>query len=157
MIRAMTAASLVLTLLVVGCGRAQKVCAVCNREECTGMAFRVTLENGRVVETCCARCGMHYLESNQQRARAFQATDFATGQWTDAMKAVFVSGSDVRPCATPATRRDAQGCCMYMAYDRCLPSLVAFVDRQAALAFQKEHGGQLVALDTMGAKSGGGG
>src|SRR5438876_4528069 len=91
-----TVAFVLLTLWVAACGRAHKVCAVCNRDECTGMAFRMTLENGRAVETCCAHCAMHYLESNKQRAKVLQATDFASGQWIDATKAVFVSGSDVK-------------------------------------------------------------
>src|ERR1041384_1489952 len=158
MVRGIQAVAFVfLTLCVTACGHARKVCAVCNRDECTGMAFRITLENGRAVETCCARCGMHYLESNKQQAKAIQATDFTTGNWIDATKAVFVSGSDVRPCASTAAHRDAQGCSMYVAYDRCLPRLVAFADQQAAQTFQKEHGGQLVALDTIAGKSPGAG
>ena len=152
-----TVAFVLLTLWVAACGRAHKVCAVCNRDECTRMAFRMTLENGRAVETCCARCAMHYLESNKQRAKVLQATDFASGRWIDATTAVFVSGSNVKACTAIESRRDAQGCCMYMAYDRCLPSLVAFGDKQGALAFQKEHGGELVALEAIAAKSGGGG
>ena len=132
--------------LVAGCGPSHRVCAVCDRAECKGMAFRMTLENGKVVETCCARCAMHYLENHHQQARRMEATDFATGHWVDATHAVYVSGSDVHPCAAMQTLRDPQGCCMLKTYDRCLPSLVAFAAKDQASEFQKGHGGQLVAF-----------
>jgi hypothetical protein len=129
--------------LLTGCNRGEQVCPVCQREECKAMAFRVTLANGKVIETCCPRCGLHYVEAMKEPARGYAATDFTTGRWIDATKATYVSDSDVKGCAMPSARRDAQGCCMYVAYDRCLPSLVAFADRSAALAFQKQHGGDV--------------
>lgn len=143
--RSQTVALIVVALaLVTGCGRGAKTCAVCAREECHGLAFRVTLESGQQVETCCARCGLHYVEAGNRRARSFEATDFATGKWIDAGNAVFVSGSDAHACASMESRRDAEGCCLMKTYDRCLPSLVAFASRDAALTFQKEHGGELI-------------
>jgi NosL len=132
--------------LVVGCARSQHVCAVCERAECKGMAFRMTLESGKIVETCCPRCALHYLEANHVTARKVEATDFATGNWVEATHAAYVSDSDVHPCAVLETRVDPQGCCMTKAYDRCLPSLVAFAAKDQAAAFQKDHGGQLVAF-----------
>jgi hypothetical protein len=135
-----------------GCGPSHRACAVCDREECKGMAFRVTLENGKVVETCCPRCAMHYLGTHHLQARRLEATDFATGNRVDATHAVYVSDSDVHPCATLETRRDPQGCCMMKSYDRCLPSLVAFAAKDQALEFQKNHGGQLVGLQEISKK-----
>ena len=135
-----------------GCGRGPKTCAICQRDECKGMAFRVTLESGKTVETCCPRCGLHYLEVNHQQARALEATDFATGHWVDATNAVFVSDSDMHPCAEMNAMRDAQGCCMMKTYDRCLPSLVAFADKDQATTFQKAHGGQIITFQSISAK-----
>ena len=143
---------LLCVLLAAGCSRSPRMCAVCDRAECKGMAFRVTLENGKVVETCCPRCALHYLESNHQQARTMEATDFATGHWVDATHAVYVSDSDVHPCAEMNTMRDPQGCCLMKTYDRCLPSLVAFAAKDDASAFQKDHGGQLVALQEISRK-----
>lgn len=139
-------------VVAAGCSKSPRMCAVCNREECTGLAFRVTLENGKVVETCCARCGLHYLEGNHLRARRMEATDFATGRWVDAANAMYVSGSDMHPCAEVQSIRDPQGCCMMKTYDRCLPSLVAFATKDQATAFQKSHGGQLVGFQVVVAK-----
>jgi hypothetical protein len=135
-----------LSLLLTACTRSPHVCAVCDRAECKGMAFRVTLEDGKVVETCCPRCALHYLETNHQQARVMEATDFATGRWMDATHAVYVSDSNMHPCTELNTLRDPQGCCMLKTYDRCLPSLVAFAANDEASAFQKNHGGQLVAF-----------
>ena len=147
-----TLALLLCVALAAGCSRSARMCAVCDRAECKGMAFRVTLENGKEVETCCPRCALHYLESNHQQARKMEATDFATGNWVDATHAVYVSDSDVHPCAEMNTMRDQQGCCLMKTYDRCLPSLVAFAAKDDASAFQKTHGGQLVALQEISRK-----
>jgi hypothetical protein len=137
---------------VVGCSKSPRMCAVCGREECKGMAFRVTLENGKVVETCCPRCGLHYLTDNHLQARKLEATDFATGNWVDATKAVYISDSDMHPCTEMGSLRDPQGCCLMKTYDRCLPSLVAFVGKDEAAPFQKNHGGQLVGFQAISAK-----
>ena len=138
--------------LVAGCGRSEHVCAVCDRDECKGLAFRLTLENGKTVETCCPRCALHYLEANHVTARKMEATDFATGNWVEATQAVYVSESNVHPCAALEARRDPQGCCLMKTYDRCLPSLVAFAAQDQAAAFQKNHGGQLVAFQEIARK-----
>jgi hypothetical protein len=151
--RSQAVALIVVTLLLAGCGRGEKVCAVCHRDECKAMAFRITLESGKTIETCCPRCGIHYLETSKQQPRRLEATDFATGRWIEASTATFVSDSDVRGCAPMEMRRDAQGCCMMKEYDRCLPSLVAFADRAAALGFQNEHGGQLLVYAEISAKA----
>jgi nitrous oxide reductase accessory protein NosL len=138
---------LCVTVLLAGCSRSPKHCAVCERDQCKGLAFRVTLQNGKTVETCCPRCGLHYLASTKQQAKALQATDLASGQWIDATKAVYVEGSDVSHCAPLEVRRDAQGCCLYKTYDRCLPSLIAFQDAQQVVAFQKQHGGEVLSWE----------
>jgi hypothetical protein len=149
----MRAMALILCVaFVAGCSKSPRMCAVCEREECKGLAFRVTLENGKVVETCCPRCALHYLENNHQQARKMEATDFATGKWVDATRAVYVSDSDVHPCAELNAMRDPQGCCLMKTYDRCLPGLVAFAAKDQAATFQKDHGGQLVAFQEISAK-----
>jgi len=116
------------------------------------MGFRMTLVNGKVVETCCPRCAMHYLESNHQKARKMEATDFATGHWVDATSAIYVSDSDLHPCAEMQSMRDPQGCCLMKTYDRCLPSLVAFADKSQAAIFRKAHGGEFASFQSISAK-----
>jgi nitrous oxide reductase accessory protein NosL len=140
---------LCVAVLLVGCSRGPKHCAVCERDECKGLAFRVTLQNGKTVETCCPRCGLHYLASTKQQAKALQATDIVSGRRVDARKAVYVEGSDVSHCAPLEVRRDAFGCCYYKGFDRCSPSLIAFASEESAQAFQKQHGGKIVAFEKL--------
>jgi hypothetical protein len=140
-----------LAIVLCSCNRGHKTCAVCQRDECTGLAFRVTLDNGKTVETCCPRCGLHYVEEAKQSARLMQATDYVTGKWLDAKLATFVSGSDVSHCASKEVRRDAQGCCLVKGYDRCLPSLIAFQSQEEAGKFLKEHGGTMVSFEKIAA------
>lgn len=130
-------------VLALSCSHAAHKCQVCDRDECRGLVFRVTLEGEGAVETCCPRCGLHYAISKNKKATAFGATDFASGQRIDATKAAYVSGSNVSPCANPEARRDAFGCCAVKGFDRCMPSLIAFATRADAKSFQKQHGGDL--------------
>lgn len=138
-----------LIVLVAGCGRPGEFCQVCQREECTGLAFRVTLEDGRRVQTCCPRCGLHYLKTANAPARQIQASDFGSGKWIDAKTALYVEDSDVSHCAGKEVRRDQFGCCYYKGFDRCLPSLIAFADAEAAAKFQQRHGGKLVRFEKL--------
>ena len=108
------------------------------------MAFQIVLENGRTVETCCPRCGLHHLVNQKLTARELRATDYRTGQWLDARTATFVSGSDLHGCVPMEPRRDATGCCLMKTYARCLPSLVAFRNREQATEFRQTHGGELI-------------
>jgi hypothetical protein len=143
---------LVVAVALAGCGRGPQTCPVCQRAECKGMAFRMTLANGKTIETCCPRCGLVHLRNRGLTAKTMEATDYTDGRWIDATKAVYVSGSDVSHCAATEARRDAFGCCAIKGYDRCLPSLIAFHDKESAAAFQKQHGGQLVAFSDISAK-----
>jgi hypothetical protein len=141
---AVLAVALLSFLAAQACRESRASCAVCGRAECRALAFRVEYEDGASQETCCARCASHAVAQEKDRAVArLEARDFATGKRVDARSAVYVEGSDVEHCSAPKAERGSQGCCMEMAYDRCLPSLIAFERREAASAFIEEHGGRL--------------
>jgi hypothetical protein len=130
-------------VLASACAGAAGECAQCGRMECRNMAFTVHLQGGKRVETCCARCGLHYLESEHPPVESLTARDFDGAGEIDATRAFYVDGSDVTPClaAGKPPLRDASGCCADPVYDRCLPSLIAFRSKQVAEAFAREHGG----------------
>jgi len=136
----------VVAVMTLGCNRGAKHCAVCQRDECRTLAFRMVLPDGKRMETCCPRCGLHYLAVHHLTAKSIEVTDCATGKFIEGGPATFVNGSDVSACAAMEVRRDAYGCCAVKGYDRCLPSVIAFRERAAATAFAKEHGGQLMTL-----------
>jgi len=134
------------------CSPGEAQCAQCGRMECRNMAFTVHLQGGKQVETCCARCGLHYLQSERPAVESLTARDFDGAGEIDATRAFYVDGSDVTPClaAGKPPLRDASGCCADPVYDRCLPSLIAFRSKQAAEAFAREHGGAVRAFAEIG-------
>ncbi|TDI45122.1 MAG: hypothetical protein E2P02_08080 [Acidobacteria bacterium] len=61
----------------------------------------------------------------------------------DAAVAYYVEGSPAHFCGHASVREDRSGGQYEVAWDRCLPSLIAFSSRQAALKFQEENGGNI--------------
>jgi hypothetical protein len=126
------------------CRFSQATCAVCGREECRALTFRVAYTDGVSVETCCARCASHAVAAEKtRRVASLVATDFATGLKLDAREALYVEGSDYEHCHAPGVKPTSSGCCLEMDFDRCLPSLVAFKTAKAARSFISLHGGSL--------------
>ena len=136
------------------CGPAGAHCDVCDRDECTALAFRVEYEDGGSQTTCCPKCASHAVKearekSGRQVAR-LRARDFASGGEIDAREAFYVEGSDVEHCMAPKEEPTTQSCCRLLTYDRCLPSLIAFGSREIAAAFVRDHGGELRSFDELG-------
>jgi len=137
-----------LGFLASSCG-GPKFCGVCQREECRNLAFTIRLQDGKAVETCCPRCGLHYVEQEHPRVASLSVRDFDTALALDARNAFYVEGSDVTPCSSmqeSSPPRDERGCCMKQVYDRCLPSVLAFGSRERAESFAREHGGMVKTL-----------
>jgi hypothetical protein len=136
------------------CG--SRSCAVCARAECSNLAFRITLEDGTMVETCCPRCGLHYLEREKRTAAKMTVRDFDTAATLDAGAAVYVVGSDVTPCRTMhagGPPKDDRGCCLESTWDRCVPSVLAFATPSRAAAFVRAHGGTVAGFAGLGSSS----
>jgi DeoR family transcriptional regulator, copper-sensing transcriptional repressor len=139
------AVSLLLALLVFApaCLKSQASCSVCGRTECRAMVFTIHLKDGTAKNTCCPRCGLHYLEGEHPAVASLSVRDFATAKTLDADAAVYVDGSDVTPCTSMAGAPpgDERGCCLKPVYDRCTPSLIPFASRDTARKFADVHGG----------------
>jgi hypothetical protein len=133
-------------ITVVGFNRPPRTCAVCARPVEPRWAFRAVLQSGKTVETCCCRCGFRYVMTAYEPVWAMWAADLFTGQWVPAQKAVYVSGSRLSHCAATGLQPDGLGCCYVKTFDRCLPSLAAFKDRDQATRFQQQYGGQIMTL-----------
>ena len=134
-----------LAAIVAACSRHAAECGQCGRAECRNLAFDIHLKNGKVVQTCCPRCGLHYLDDEHPEVASLGVKDFDTAKRLDAAAAFYVEGSDVHPCSAMGGPEpmDERGCCMKTVYDRCLPSLLAFASRQKAEAFANDHGGSV--------------
>ena len=72
-----------------------------------------------------------------------EVTDFYKKDRMDADKAFYVENSPVHFCSHSAVQEDRSGTQYEVAWDRCLPSLIAFESRAAALKFQNQNGGDV--------------
>ena len=148
-VRVLSVLVLAAALLASSCHRSGSICSQCGRMECSNMVFTIHLENGEKRETCCPRCGLHYIASEHPRVASLTVRDFDSTRTLDAYAAVYVDGSDVTPCTMmdEAPPKDERGCCLRTVYDRCSPSLIPFASRDSAERFAREHGGIVKTFD----------
>lgn len=120
-------------------------CDVCGREIHAGHESIVLMKTGKKLQACCPRCALHHERHHPGQVTGVLVADHRTGEKVRAQDAVYVEGSDEMPCmpesATPP--RDP-GVEYQMAYDRCVPSLLAFKEEVAARRFLAAHGGRLL-------------
>ena len=117
-------------------------CGICQRPLHGAMTYRIDLLEGEFVDVCCPRCGLHFQEQNRDRVKQAWIGDPAAGERFPAEQAVYVEDSSVQHCcSSERPREDGPGTPYTLAWDRCLPGLVAFKDRQSALDFQQNRGG----------------
>jgi len=108
------------------------------------MGYRLVLAKGSET-ACCPRCGIHYDLHHPGIVHAAFAKDFYTGAEIPAEKSYYVEGGNEVYCAhvKPLERKELESSAE-LAYDRCLPTLVAFKTRAEAETYQKEHGGRVL-------------
>ncbi|MGH7494667.1 MAG: nitrous oxide reductase accessory protein NosL [bacterium] len=122
-------------------------CKLCAEEIHEGMRYTVTLSDGVKIKACCPTCGLHLQVHDAGKVASADATDYATGKTVVAAQAFYVEGSDVHHCDPQRMMRNETGGIYAMDWHRCDPSLVAFGSRQAAAAFQIQHGGRIMSFD----------
>lgn len=119
-------------------------CPACGRDIHARWKFHLTTEDGKQKTFCCAKCGI--LEKLKQKGQVATATatDYATEKPVPVEEAVYVWNSNVEHCVVPQKRDWTDQRPMRLAWDRCIPSLIAFRTKEEASQFQSEHGGTLV-------------
>ena len=148
-------ALVLLLLLLAGSGYflytlESEICAVCQRPLHGASTYRIVLSGGENFDVCCPRCGLHYQELNSDRVKEAWIGDISTGELFPAEKAVYVEDSSVRQCCSmERPREDGSGHQYTLAWDRCLPGLVAFKDRRSALEFQESRGGVIMSYQEL--------
>lgn len=134
-----------LTAALAACSVKPDLCWVCQREITPRVRVTLSLENGRRFHACCPRCALHFGTESGERVRRIEVSDYASDGTLLLKDAYLVEGSDETPCLKHHhTMTDEGGTPMQVCYDRCMPSLIAFGKRDAALAFLEEHGGTLI-------------
>ena len=119
-------------------------CPFCDRMIHARTAFRIAV-GGRIEVACCPRCGLHYQAHHPHDVQKAWVADLNSSDPIPAELATYEEGGDVEYCARPdhAVEREPQGVAV-RAYDRCLPTLVAFKTRSEAEDYQKQHGGRVL-------------
>jgi hypothetical protein len=93
---------------------------------------------------CCPACALSEHEQEGKAIRVTELTDFLTGAKLSPNQAYLVKGSNVNMCARTRGPMDADKRQETVPYDRCSPSLLAFGNKSDALAFAREHGGEVL-------------
>jgi hypothetical protein len=119
------------------------LCWVCEREVHGQVRATLVLANGRSVPACCPRCALHYRQEPGHPVRSIRVTDYPSQAGLPLERAWLVEGSDETPCLAHHPVVDAAAGALHVCYDRCMPSLIAFRDADAARGFMTAHGGTL--------------
>ena len=118
-----------------------KNCSLCGREVHEDMAANLTFKDGESATACCLECAMRYEAQTGKRAKDISVTDFYSAKVIDSKNAFFVTGSNLSPCCKKDIMRAPEGQALYLKYDRCLPSIIAFEKKEDAMKYMTEHGG----------------
>lgn len=120
-------------------------CDICGRAVHAEHESIVQLKDGTAVHNCCPRCAMHYEMHNETKVARLIVADWTTGERINGQSAFYVEGSDDHSCvpASDASPREP-GVDYDRAFDRCLPSLVAFKQESDAHTFASVHGGKVL-------------
>ena len=125
------------------------VCDLCGRPLHQETLYRIHLRDGEVRQACCSRCGLHFQQGRDDIV-ALEVADFRTNELLDATQALYVEDSSVNMCyLDELVLRDAEGMRPTLAWDRCLPGLLAFQSREAAEEFRRDKGGVIKTYDQL--------
>lgn len=104
----------------------------------------VALVEGRSRLFCCPACALSQHQQAGKPIKVTQLTSFPTGEALSPDNAYVVKGSDVNMCERTKGLLDADTRPADLHYDRCAPSLIAFAQRDEAVQFTREHGGEVM-------------
>jgi hypothetical protein len=100
---------------------------------------------------CCPACALTTHDQDGRPVKIVELTDYETGSPLAPSQAYMVRGSDVNTCAQQHGPVGPDKQPTHVHFDRCSPSLLAFVGREAAARFAKEHGGDLLSFSELAA------
>jgi DeoR/GlpR family transcriptional regulator of sugar metabolism len=99
-------------------------CPICFKPITRAHPYKIILENGDIVETCCEHCGFLMHERLRNEKVNAITYDFITENPITAFNAYYVFGSSAIPC--------------------CSPSVIPFANREDAEKFSKGFGGEVL-------------
>jgi len=133
--------------------RQASVCAVCSRPLHSGSSVGAEIDSERK-RFCCATCALSAERQTGATVKITQVSDHDSSVALDPSKATFVVGSRVNYCLRQNSVFDSSRTTLDPAketgalqFDRCSPSVLAFLTRSAAARFARQEGGQLTDID----------
>ena len=118
-------------------------CYACNRP-IHAHSKTVALADGRLRLFCCPACALSQHQQVGKPIHITELTSFLTGKALSPDQAYVVKGSDVNMCERTKELLGADKQAADLHYDRCAPSLLAFAQRNEAVQFTREHGGEVM-------------
>lgn len=112
----------------------------------------VALIDGRSRLFCCPACALSQHEQVGKPVKITHLTSFLTGEDISPDTAFVVKGSDVNMCERTKELVDADKRPADLRYDRCAPSLIAFAQRNEAVQFAHQHGGEVTPFHAVAAE-----
>ena len=130
--------------------REARICQMCSRPIHIHTRT-VGVVGNRRESYCCPACALTAHDQSGGAVKIVELADYETGSPVSPTQAVLVRGSDVNFCAQQHGPVDTDKQPTAVAFDRCSPSLLAFVNREAAARFAKEHGGEVMSFSELAA------
>lgn len=125
--------------------RDQRLCHACQRP-IHPVAATTARVDGKIAHFCCPACALSEHRQSARRIDITSLTDYPTALRLSPANAYLVRGSDAHPCTHGQTTRGEYDRPLQVTFDRCWPSLVAFASRARAVAFARQHGGDVLAF-----------
>lgn len=100
---------------------------------------------------CCPACALTAHDQDGKPVRIVELTDYETNSPLAPSQAYVVRGSDVNTCAQQHGPMDMDKQPTMVHFDRCSPSMLAFVDRAEAARFAAAHGGDVLPFSQVAA------
>lgn len=121
---------MLLALSASGATNHRKECAICGMwiDQYEHTHHLVVLKDGKTEYFCSFACASKYIRDNRDLIRTIRVADFITKSLIDSNDAYYVEGSNI-----PGVMSSI--------------SLVAFATRDRAVAFQAEHGGEIITFN----------
>lgn len=123
--------------------RDQRLCAACQRPV-HAVAATTARVDGKIAQFCCPACALSEHRQSARTVEITSLTDYPTALRLSPANAFLVRGSDAHPCTHGQATRGEYDRALQVTFDRCWPSLVAFASHDRAVAFAREHGGEVM-------------
>jgi len=95
---------------------------------------------------CCPACALSEHQQAGKPVRITQLTSFLTSKPLAPDSAFVVKGSEVNMCERTKELITADKRPADLHYDRCAPSLIGFAEKNDAVQFARQHGGEVMAF-----------